>query len=232
MAAKKRPLKKRILSSRPAHFLLSLIVSTAMRVVYYTSRVQKHFPPEIEVYANGKKPALFCFWHGRLIMQAFVKPPRRSMSVLISQHNDGALITAVMRWFGIGSVRGSNSRGGQKGVRRLLAISERGGNLCITPDGPRGPFQKAAGGAAYVAMKTGYPVIAIAFSTTRHSRLRSWDKFMVPKPFGRMVFVASTPFQVADSDDADALQVATAQLETVLNQVTAEADRLCGVTPA
>jgi hypothetical protein len=161
-------------------------------------------------------------------MQPFLKPRRRPMYVLISQHNDGALITATMRWFGINSVRGSRKLGGAQAVRTMLTITERGGNISITPDGPRGPFQKAAEGAAFVAAKTSYPLLPISFSASRHWRFRSWDKFMMPKPFSRLVYVVAAPFSVT-ADTQEGLNAATAQLEQSLNAATAEADEYCGV---
>ena len=152
------------------------------------------------------------------------------MYVLISHHNDGAIITAVMKWFGIDSVRGSKKLGSTAALRNLLDITERGGNISITPDGPRGPFQKAAQGAAYVAAKTGYPLLPVTFSASRYWRFRSWDKFMLPKPFGRVQFVASIPQTVRAEDEAT-LAAATATLEQTMAKITVEADRLCGVTP-
>jgi lysophospholipid acyltransferase (LPLAT)-like uncharacterized protein len=225
---KKPPLKKRILNARATHLVLSFLASLLMRAIYATNRVSFEFDESTLPYLSGDKPAIFCFWHGRMIMQQFVKPRGRSMSVLISHHNDGALITAVMKWFGVGSVRGSKKRGSTKALRDMLGVTEAGGNLAITPDGPRGPFQKAAEGAAYVAAKTGYPLLPITFSASRHWRFRSWDRFFVPKPFGRITFVTHPLLTVTDDDDA-AITAATVALENALTTITAEADEICGV---
>lgn len=224
----KRPLKKRILNSRAVHFMLSLTMSLIMRAVYATCRKEVRIPAASQVYIDGVEPAVFCFWHGRMIMQPFMKPKKRTMSVLISHHNDGALITATMLWFGIGSVRGSKKLGGAQALRSLLDVTARGGNISITPDGPRGPFQQAADGAAFVAANTSYPLLSISFSASRYWRFKSWDKFMMPKPFSRLVFVAAEPQHVT-SGAADAVQVATQQLQHTLSAITAEADTACGV---
>ncbi len=208
--------------------MLSLLASVLMRIIYLTCRVEKFPASETSPYTDGKLPAIFAFWHGRLLMQPFVAPPGRSMNVLISHHNDGALITAVMKWFGVDSVRGSKKLGSTKALRDMLDITERGGNIGITPDGPRGPFQKAAPGAAFVAAKTGYPILPIAFSASRHWRFKSWDKFMLPKPFSRLIYVAGPLITVA-SEDEKVLAAATAEMEATLTRITAEADRTCGV---
>lgn len=224
--AKKRPLKKRILNSPAAHWVLSLLASLLVRAIYATCRVSREFEAGSLPYMCGEKPAIFCFWHGRLIMQPFLRPRARPLYVLISHHNDGALITATIRWFGIDSVRGSRKQGAAQAVFDLLRVTEAQANIAITPDGPRGPFQKAAPGAAYVAAKTGYPLVPVAFSASRHWRFGSWDKFMLPKPFARIRFLCGAPMFVTEEEAA-----ATAQLETDLTRITAEADEACGVTP-
>jgi lysophospholipid acyltransferase (LPLAT)-like uncharacterized protein len=223
-------LTKRLLNSRAAHLVLSFIMSLIMRAIYVSSRVRKQIPAETLPYIKGEKPGIFCFWHGRMIMHPFVKPPPRPMYVLISHHNDGALITATMKWFDIDSVRGSKKLGSTQALRNLFDVTERGGNISITPDGPRGPFQKAAQGAAFVAAKTGYPIIPITFSASRHWRFGSWDKFMLPKWFGRIQFVVAPP-QFVGAEDEAVLTAATAALEQTMIAITAEADQLCGVAP-
>ena len=227
--AKKPKLKKRILSSAPVHFLGSLIFSLLMRAMFLTARVKRDFPESMQAYFRGEIPAIFCFWHGRMIMHPFVKPPHRKMFVLISHHNDGALITATMRWLGIDSVRINSRRSNTATLRQLVKVTEHSDNIAITPDGPRGPFQQAAGGAAYVASKTGYPIVPVTFSARRHWRLRSWDQFLIPKFFTQIHFIASAPIHVAnDTTDADLDQI-TAQLETELIRITLVADITCGI---
>lgn len=231
--AGKPSLKKRVLKSGPVHFFGSFVASLIMRAIFISSRVQYQFPQSVLPYLHSEAPAIFCFWHGRMIMHPFVKP-KRPMYVLISHHNDGALITMTMKWFGIDSVRTARKRGGTPAIRELLAVAHRADNISITPDGPRGPFQVAADGAAYVAQKTGYPIVPVTFSASRHWRLRSWDKFMVPKFFTRILFIAGEPIIVStapENEDA-AIALGTAQLQEYLVRITAEADQTLGVTPA
>ncbi len=226
----RRPFKKRLLNSPIFHFFMPFLVSILLRLVYWSARVEKHVPLASAPYINGEKPALFCFWHGRLIMQLMIKPKNRGLFVLSSHHNDGALMVATMRHFGIGTVRGSTNFGSAKAVLALLKVTDAGGNIAFTPDGPRGPFQQAALGAAFVAAKTGYPLVPITFSATRHKRLRSWDKFMIPLPCSRIVFMVGEPMHLADADDAT-IRTATDTLAASLTRITAEADTMCGVTP-
>lgn len=220
------PLRKRLLNSRAAHVIVSLLMSLIMRMIYASCRVTRSIAEDAEPYMRGEKNAVFCFWHGRLIMQPFIKPPGHNMRVLISHHNDGALITATIAWFGVGSVRGSRKLGGPQALRTLLELTAQGDNIAITPDGPRGPFQKAAPGAAFVAANTHYPLVPIAFSSTRHWRFNSWDRFLLPKPFSRIHYAVGAPIHVAENANTDAT---SALLESALIAITDEADRHCGV---
>lgn len=227
------PLKKRLLQSGPATWLAAFLISLWMRFVYLTSKVERHWPENMRAAARGEVPTLFCFWHGRLIMHPLIKPPRPHY-VLISRHSDGALSSAVIRCFGIDTVHGSRGKGVKSALEHLKKVAADGGNISITPDGPRGPFQVAAPGAAYVAALTGYPVVATGFSCTRYKRFKSWDRFMLPKPFGRIVFVAErVPVMLHGGEEGleqAELDRMTKKIEETLNRVTAEADRLCGVS--
>lgn len=228
---KKPPLKKRIMKSTPVIVLASYLLAFMLRVLYLANRIERHIPESARPYLNSEKPALFCFWHGRLSMQAFMKPERRTLYALISNHADGRLISTVLRRFAARTVHGSSSKGVKGAVEALQQAAREGGHIVFTPDGPRGPFQKAAKGAAYVAIKTGYPVIGLSFSSTRYIRFRSWDRFMLPKPFGRIVYIVAEPLQFGPDDSDEAVAAATQTIETMLNRVTDDADRICGVIP-
>ncbi|PZP86258.1 MAG: hypothetical protein DI582_03355 [Azospirillum brasilense] len=226
--SKRRSLGKRLLASKPVIWLIAVLASLAIRALYYSNRRTFEVPETLRPYADGTTPAIFCFWHGRMIMQPFLRPPL-PMHVLISQHRDGVLISTIMQCFGIRTVAGSRSKGAANAMRGLLAVTGRGENVSITPDGPRGPFQQAANGAAFLASHSGHPIIAVTFSASRHTRMRSWDKFMMPRPFGRIAFVAEGPFFVPANAADEAILEHTAALEATLNRITEKADALCGV---
>lgn len=220
--------QKRLLKSKAAHLILSYVAAFAMRCVYYSSRRTHHFTETVMPYWRGEKRGIFAFWHGRMIMMPFLRPPGE-FAVLSSHHNDGTLITTCMKRFDIHAIRGSKKSGGSEAVRELIEAAAHGVNLAITPDGPRGPFQVAAPGAIYVAMRTGLPIICISFSAARHWRLRSWDKFMVPKPFSHIHFTASEPMMVPANLDDSQLADAVAVMQQELNKITMQADNACGV---
>jgi lysophospholipid acyltransferase (LPLAT)-like uncharacterized protein len=207
-------LLKSLLKSSAAQWIAAGIISSLLRLIYLSSRVRKHYDDAALPFLRGEQQAIFCFWHGRMIFQPFIKPPRRAMRVLISSHQDGSLISIVMKWFFIGTVHGSRSKRGAEATLALLNVIAQGDNIAITPDGPRGPIHKAAPGATYLAAKTGLPIIPICFASSRAKTFRSWDRFHFPLPFGRVAFTAAAPLYITPAQETEA----TALLEAAMMQ--------------
>lgn len=219
-------LSKRILKHPITQALLSWLLAQYIRFVYLTCRKQFHYAPESGPIMRGEANAVFTFWHGRLMMCPTINPPRQ-MHVLISHHGDGRLISSVIGHFGQATISGSSSRGSLAAVKEMLKVLKAGDNISITPDGPRGPAQTvAAMGVVSVARLSGLPILPITFSASRHKRLRSWDRFMLALPFGRLVFCVGAPVAVAR--DCDEPQMAK-QMEEIMNQQVAQADALAGI---
>lgn len=197
---------KRLLKRPFIQRVISFLISLCLRFIYATSSVSKHMPQETIPYFFGEKQAIFCFWHGNMIMHPFVRPKSRPMKVLISHHRDGALITNVLLWFGVGTVRGSSRKGGAAAMRSLMQALEDGANISITPDGPRGPAFEVAGGAAWLAKKLELPLIPIAFSASRGKYFSSWDRFLLPYPFCHLHYEVGSPIFANTNTDENILR--------------------------
>jgi lysophospholipid acyltransferase (LPLAT)-like uncharacterized protein len=172
-----------------------------------------------------------CFWHGRLLMMPCAQRPPMTYHMLISGHRDGQLIARTIGRFGSGVVAGSSSRGGALAVKQCIDLLAAGVAVGITPDGPRGPRMRAAGGAVEIARRTGVPMLPVTYSVTRRRILGSWDRFLLPLPFSRGVFILGEPIEVPANARSEALEAARVELERRLNAITAEADRLTGHAP-
>lgn len=179
--------------------------------------------------ATAGHAAIAAFWHERLALmpmlwvQAQRLNPGQRGHVLVSQHRDGRLIGAVMGRFGVDAVHGSSRRGGAAGVRAVLPLLARGEHLVITPDGPRGPRRVAAPGVAQIAALSGVSVLPCAAQTSRRRVLRTWDRMVLPLPFGRGVLVCLPPIAVPRRG----WEASLPEIESALTAAADRADLLC-----
>lgn len=196
-----------------------------------TTRWTLHGEANVAPHAAGA-PAVVAFWHERLSMMPMLwevvrrgstlaQAPR--VHVLVSRHRDGRLIGALVRRFALDVVHGSTSKGGAAGMRTLAALLAGGDHVAITPDGPRGPRRRAAPGVAQLAEISGAPVLPCAAQTTRRIELATWDRMVLPLPFGRGAIVCGEPILVPPDGWQGALPV----IEAALTGAAETANRLC-----
>ena len=172
--------------------------------------------PLDEARRTGQR-VLFALWHGELLPLLWHQRGR-GVAVVISEHRDGEIIARIAESLGYRTVRGSSSKGASRALLGLTRAIEGGADGAITPDGPRGPAHVFAPGAAVAAQRTGVPIVPIRASASRAWRLKSWDRFLVPKPFAR-VTVTMGPLTrvIADSPRAAAAQ--SESLQKILDAV-------------
>ena len=222
---------KRIARVDAVRRVLSGLIAAYVGLVYRSSRWRVVGGETPRALWDTREPFILGFWHARGLMM----PPSWKQGVpirmLVSSHADGQLMARTVAHFGIGSVAGSTTRGGTLGLRRLIAALGAGECVGITPDGPRGPRMRASEGVVVVARLSGRAIVPAAYSTERGRLLPSWDRFLLPWPFGRGVLVWGEPIRVPRDADADAREVLRLCVEEALNAVSREADRLCRRTP-
>jgi lysophospholipid acyltransferase (LPLAT)-like uncharacterized protein len=177
--------------------------ATIIRLLAVTWRVRE---VNGDVYryalANGQR-VIYAFWHGELL--ALLRHHRSEpIAVVISEHRDGEIIARICERFGYETVRGSSSRGASRALIGLVRAVASGLNGAVTPDGPRGPAHVFAPGAAIASQRTGAPILPIRVRASRAWRLRSWDRFLIPKPFARVdiLYGELTPVDAATPREA------------------------------
>lgn len=148
----------------------------------------------------AEEPAfVLAFWHehlplmSRLALEARAAGRRERVHVLVSRHRDGRFIGEAVGRFGLEMVHASSSRGGGAGLLALVRLARRGAIIAITPDGPRGPRRVAAAGVAHLSELARVPVLPAAACVAGGIRLRSWDRMVVPLPFGRAALAVGAP---------------------------------------
>ena len=201
----------------------SWAIATVLRVVYATLRVRWSDPHGVlKAHAAGTH-VVWATWHDGILllplMKVRVRPALRPR-VVLSWHRDGEIAAQAVRRFGVMASRGSATRGWLGAVRGLLAAHARGEDLVVIPDGPRGPRHRAQEGVVQVARATHLPVVAIGIAAAPMRRLPTWDRLMLPRPFGRIVLVLSAPIPVERGQGAQALAAVESALEATARQAT------------
>lgn len=203
------------------------IVGTALLRVYAkTLRTRTLYPERIDNFHKNKMPVIIAFWHGRQLMMPFAYRGT-SGYVLVSQHRDGEYIHGILKRLGFGTVRGSSTRGGMHAVSKLVSLAHEGSDIVFTPDGPQGPRCVAQSGIVYIAQKTGLPIVPLAFGAAKKHVFQSWDRFQLPLPWTRSVFVWGEPLWVHDQTGKTEREKKCKDLEGALNRLCDEADQYC-----
>ncbi len=173
------------------------------------------------------REVIYCTWHNRLALSmklhsVFKVRQHRTAGLagLVSASRDGALLAAVLGCFGVQSVRGSSSRRGPQALRELATWTERGYDIAITPDGPRGPCYNVQDGALALAQVTGLPAVPVSYHLNWKIRLKSWDRFQIPLPFSRCEITIGQTLCVPRDISGDRRELLRQQLETEMCAIT------------
>ncbi len=204
--------------------VLGFCIFQFARLIFRTVRVHFVRPEGLDTKNAG---AVFVTWHGRSFIPAQVFR-NKGYWALISLSRDGELQNNIFQRLGFQTVRGSTGRGGVKGALQMARKVKEGGVLAFTPDGPRGPTHKCQAGVILMAEKSGAPIIPLGISVNRRWLVRSWDSYLLPKPFSHVYFVVGDPIYVpANLDETRRNRYAT-QVEIAINGVEKQAEALAG----
>ena len=204
----------------------AFVVFVSLRALLLTVRCRmqkssKYFAPD------APTPVIFCIWHNRLASCVKVLDEHRrphnngaGMAALVSASKDGAFLARILEWFRIQPVRGSSSRRGAQALLELTTWAERGYDLTITPDGPRGPCYQVQEGIASLAQLTGLPIVPVSLNLNWKIRIKSWDKFQIPLPFARCEICVGKAIHVPPDVSDEERKQYRQQLEAELRAIT------------
>lgn len=207
--------------------LAALLIYLSMRGIAATVRFR--LQDDAGTFVNGppKEKIIFAIWHNRLslaaiLYQKFIRrhEPERKLAGLVSASKDGGLLARILELFNVEPVRGSSSRRGPQALRELITLAERGYDLAITPDGPRGPCYEVQEGPIAAAQLTGFAIAPISYRLAWKVRVKSWDRFQIPLPFTRCDVVAGPLMRVPrEMSDAEREELKK-KLQETLREIT------------
>ncbi len=174
--------------------VLPYVIYLLIKLIFLTNKKNFHHKK-----IRDDETFIFVAWHGDLVSQPFsyfkLRPNGR-VKTIISQSKDGEIITKVYSYFGAGAIRGSSSKGGTKALISTIKEIKAGCDIALSPDGPRGPRFSIADGVIAIAQKSGARIIVLNSKPSKYWQFNSWDKFILPKPFGKIDFYMVEPFDI------------------------------------
>ncbi|MEA3228208.1 MAG: lysophospholipid acyltransferase family protein [Campylobacterota bacterium] len=179
-------------------FLGSIII----RFLYLTNKKRFHAPEIL-----GDETFIMACWHGELLMIPYAYTRYKKIphvKLLISEHFDGNLIAKTLNFFRFETIRGSSTRGGVKALIQSIKELKNGYDLGITPDGPKGPRHQVSDGIIVMAQKAKVKIVLVEIKPSAYWQLNSWDKFIIPKPFGTIDYYISDLIDVSSMEFEEA----------------------------
>ncbi len=161
-------------------------------------------------------------WHNRLLLFPYFLRrylPQREGAALISASRDGAILADLVERFGYEVVRGSSSRKGASAVRQLAEVIARGKDVVITPDGPRGPAYELGQGIIYLAQQSAAAVVPVNMEYSSCWRVKSWDRFILPKPFATVRVIIGPPHRVGATSNEEEFEQERQRLQAAMMQL-------------
>lgn len=205
------------IEGRPARWLIAI----GFRILQLWARTLRY---EIEDHAGvvGKpigENYIGALWHNRLLIFPFVL--RRFLSnrhgaALISASRDGELLADAIKRFGYHVVRGSSSRLGASAILQLTDILASGRDVVITPDGPRGPAYELGPGIIFLAQKSGAAVVPVNMEYSSCWRIKSWDRFILPRPFAKVHVIMGQPHRVTPTSTDEEFEAERLRLQDAM----------------
>lgn len=227
---KKNGFRGKEMKKRGARFLYRYVLPYVglfmVRMVALTQRTVIVHPENERRFLDRDKGLIYVSWHQRFFPGITFFARRKPIAIMISQSRDGDLAARLVKILGWEPVRGSSTRGGREALNTLNELALSGYRIGHIVDGPRGPFGVVKPGLLKIAQATGLPMVPTITSGEKNWQLGSWDRFLIPKPFSRVIIRFGEPDDVpADLDEA-AFEKTRLRMETRLRELYEETDRI------
>jgi len=206
---------------------LGTLAWQTVQLIGSTLSIEERFADE-KCRRNSSLPVIYALWHGRMFVPMYWFR-NTGVSILVSEHRDGEIVTNTLISAGLKAVRGSTTRGGVRALAKLVRLAKQGASIAFTSDGPQGPRWRLQPGVVFVAAKTGVPIVPISGSARFAAYFKSWDAFQLPLPFSKAVLNIGELYYVTGGSDPDTIERHRIEIERRITRLTLEADALMGV---
>jgi lysophospholipid acyltransferase (LPLAT)-like uncharacterized protein len=197
----------------------SFLYKVIIKLYISTFRYSLIVDPEVVRLADAGKRLVFFVWHNQLALM-LSKSGRFRFVTMVSRSKDGAVVAPVIESFGHRVVRASSSKGASAGLLEMLELMKDGCHGAMAVDGPKGPVYKAKPGVLFLAKKADCILVPVVGDCTRFFRFRSWDGFILPKPFAKVTLHVCRPLIVSAETDKDTVEEELAEVENKIMELT------------
>ena len=206
---------------------LSFIGRWVFQLLFFLNKVIIHGEENLLNLAKAGKPIMVCVWHGRLLFPSwYIRLKITNLHAIASHHSDAEIMARILKRWGYSLIRGSTKKGGKAVVLKMAEVFKNGGIVAVTNDGPKGPPRIAKAGSTGLAIKYNVSMVMITGSATKFWQINSWDRFMLPKPFGRIDIVVAPPLEIATTPENNEEEIKL--LSNYMNHYQDEVDRMTG----
>lgn len=203
--------------------LIPLIVYIIIISISKTLRFKVVGIKEINEGKKSGKNYIFALWHNQFFAMPYYYIKllgKYPISVLTSLSKDGEYISRLLHKFGFSTIRGSSSFGGDTALRLLIHEIEKGNDIAVTPDGPRGPRHIVQTGIITLASLTGCPIVPVGYKVNNKKTLHTWDRFIIPYPFTRGIFTTASPIYIPKGISDTEKEKMRQELEEILLSIS------------
>ena len=206
---------------------LSFIGRCVFQLLFLLNKVKIHGEDNLLQLAKAGKPIMVCVWHGRLLFPSwYIRLKMTNLHAIASHHSDAEIMALILKHWGYSLIRGSTRKGGKAVVQKMADVFKNGGIVAVTNDGPKGPPRIAKAGSTGLAIIYNVNMVTLTGSATKFWHINSWDRFMLPKPFGKIQITVSTPLNIAEKTSSAEAEVKL--LSEFMNYHQDKVDKLTG----
>ena len=207
--------------------IISFIGKWLFQILFFFNKIVINGEEHLLSLINSGEPIMVCVWHGRMLFPSwYIRLKTTNLHAIASRNTDGEIMARILNNWGYGLIRGSTRKGGKEVVQKMAAVFKIAGIVAVTNDGPKGPPRIAKAGSTGLALKYNVQIITITGSATKYWQMKSWDRFMLPKPFGIIQLIVSPPLDI--TKELKTAEEEVQLLSDFMNQYQDEADRLTG----
>jgi lysophospholipid acyltransferase (LPLAT)-like uncharacterized protein len=197
-----------------------------IKIISWTYKIRvMNLDIEKDILKRGHIP-IYASWHQRFFPGIVFFATRKPISIMISQSRDGELISKIVNVLGWHPVRGSSSKGGGQALKDIKKLVRRGYKIAHIVDGPRGPLGVIKPGLLVIAQASGMPIVPTITSAEKKWVFNSWDRFMVPKPFSRVIIRFSDEIHIPRKLQGDDFEEKRLSIEETLKKLYVETDAI------